>query len=359
MPPILKYRQLTKEERIEIASLLKSGKFNQTEIAKQVRKSKSTISRELIRNKDPVSGNYNYSIAHKQAKKRKAHTNKLRSKIVLNGELEKYILKKLETNWSPDQIAGRLKVELNEPSTDKLNSNSSTATLNIKTTLSHQTIYDHIYLHRPDWKKYLRILGIKGKYRRKYGTKIREKLREESKKKRIDTRPEIIDQRVRLGDFEGDTIVGAEKTIHILTHVDRKSGYLLADKAEIATKSEIQKLTLKTFKKIPKSKINSLIYDNGTQFESNLDTEQKLKQIFGKEIPIYFAYPYHSWERGTNENTNGLIRQYYPKKTPFKDITQKELDKVVKLINNRPRKRLNYLTPAEVFTGRGLVAIRG
>ena len=175
MPPILKYRQLTKEERIEIASLLKSGKFNQTEIAKQVRKSKSTISRELIRNKDPVSGNYNYSIAHKQAKKRKAHTNKLRSKIVLNGELEKYILKKLETNWSPDQIAGRLKVELNEPSTDKLNSNSSTATLNIKTTLSHQTIYDHIYLHRPDWKKYLRILGIKGKYRRKYGTKIREK----------------------------------------------------------------------------------------------------------------------------------------------------------------------------------------
>ena len=162
-----------------------------------------------------------------------------------------------------------------------------------------------------------------------------------------------------MGDFEGDTIVGAEKTIHILTHVDRKSGYLLADKAEIATKSEIQKLTLKTFKKIPKSKINSLIYDNGTQFESNLDTEQKLKQIFGKEIPIYFAYPYHSWERGTNENTNGLIRQYYPKKTPFKDITQKELDKVVKLINNRPRKRLNYLTPAEVFTGRGLVAIRG
>jgi len=337
------YTQLTKEERISLSSLSKSGKFNQTQIALQLGKSKSTISREITRNKDPVSGCYNYSVAHKQAKERKSVANKLRSKIVLNGELEEYILKNLEISWSPQQIAGRLKIELN---CNKSNS------LGLKTTLSHQTIYDFIYVIRPEWKKYLRIIGVKGKYRRKYGTKIREKLREESMKKRIDTRPEIINSRSRLGDWEGDTIVGAEKTIHILTHVDRKSGYLLADKAELATAEEIQRLTLKVFKNIPKTKLNSITYDNGVQFNKHQDTEQKLKK------PIYFAFPYHCWERGTNENTNGLIRKYYPKKTPFKNITQRDLDKVVKLINNRPRKRLNYLTPFEVFRKRGLVALR-
>lgn len=344
-----KHKKLTKEDRIEIASLLTAGR-NQYQIAIQIGKSESTISREISRNKDPVSGCYNYSVAHKQSKERKSASNKLRSKIVLNGELEKYILKKLEINWSPQQIAGRLKIELN---CNKSNS------LGLKTTLSHQTIYDYIYLHRKEWQKYLRIIGTKGKYRRKYGTKVREKLREESEKKRIDSRPEIINSRSRLGDFEGDTIVGAEKTIHILTHVDRKSGYLLADKAESATAEEIQRLTLKAFKNIPKTKLNSITYDNGVQFNKHQDTELKLQQTTqNKGFGIYFAFPYHCWERGTNENTNGLIRKYYPKKTPFKNITQRDLDKVVKLINNRPRKRLNYLTPFEVFRGRGLVAIR-
>jgi IS30 family transposase len=343
-----KYTQLTKEERIEIASLLKSGQLNQTQMAIQIGKSKSTISREINRNKDPVTGSYNYSVAHKQAKERKKErkkkANQLRVKIKLNGEIEQHILENLKRDWSPDQISGRLKTQ------NPLKS--------FKVNLSYQTIYDHIYLHRPEWKKYLRIIGVKGRYRRKYGTKIREKLREESKKKRIDTRPEIINSRTRLGDFEGDTIVGVEKTIHILTHVDRKSGYLLADKVESATAQEVQRLTLKAFKNIPKTKIRSITYDNGVQFEKYQDTEHKLQQAAqNKYFGIYFAYPYHSWERGTSENTNGLLRQYYPKKTPFRHITQKELDKVVKLINNRPRKRLNYLTPTEVFRNKRLVAI--
>jgi IS30 family transposase len=338
-----KHTKLTKDDRIAIATLKNTG-HSQSEIAKTIGKAESTISRELARNKDRVSGDYNYSIAHKKAKTRKAEANKLRTKIVLNGEIEKYILKNLEIKWSPQQIAGRLKIELNS---DKSNS------LGLKTTLSHQTIYDHIYLKRPDWKTHLRIIGVKGKYRRKYGTKTREKLREEQKKKRIDTRPEIINSRGRFGDWEGDTIVGAEKTIHILTHVDRKSGLLLADKADIASAEEIQRLTLNRFNKIPKSKIKSCIYDNGVQFNKYEDTEQKLSKLTKNDnFNIYFAYPYHSWERGTNENTNGLLRQFFPKKTAFKYITQKELDKVVNMINNRPRKRLNYLTPAEVFKGK-------
>jgi IS30 family transposase len=335
-----KHTKLTKEDRIEISTLLKSGRFTLSAIAKQIGKHKSTISRELSRNKDLINNTYNYSIAHTLSKERKAKANKLRSKIVLNGGVEEHIIAKLKTNWSPEQIAGRLKVKSD-------------------TSLSHQTIYNYIYLYRPEWKKFLRILGSKGKYRRKYGTKIREKLREEEKKKRIDTRPEIIETRKRLGDWEGDTIVGLEKTIHILTYVDRKSGFLLANKAEEATAEKIQELTLKAFQKIPKTKLKSITYDNGTQFAKHEDTEEKIQKLTkDKKFSIYFAYPYHSWERGTNENTNGLLRQYFPKKTLFKNITQKELDKVVNLINDRPRKRLNYLTPKEVFKEKSFVAIR-
>jgi transposase, IS30 family len=325
------HTKLTKEERIEIATFLKAG-CSQTQIAYHLNKSKSTISREITRNKDPVTGEYRYSLAHRLTKQRKVLANKLRSKITADSKLERYIIKHLKRDWSPEQIAGRIREEKEKR---KLKSIANTPT--------YQTIYNHIYLHLPDMKQYLRIIGVKGKYRRKHGTKIRELLREESKKKRIDTRPEIINTRSRIGDWEGDTIVGAEKTTHILTHVDRKSGYLIADKVEVATAETIQTLTINSFNKLPKTKVKSITYDNGVQFSKYQDTEQKLN------ISIYFAFPYHSWERGTNENTNGLIRKYYPKKTPFNNITQKDLDKTVKLINNRPRKRLNYLTPHEVF----------
>jgi IS30 family transposase len=333
-------KKLNKEERIEIYSLLQAGCKNY-EIAVRLGRSESTISREISRNKDST-GRYHYSLAHNKTKERRRDANRLRIKIILNGEVENHLEIKLKTGWSPQQIAGRLKV--NNP---------------FEVNLSHQTIYQHIYLFRPEWKKYLRVIGIKGKYRRKYGTRIREKMREEMKRKRIDTRPQIIEDRQRLGDWEGDTIVGKEKSVHILTHVDRKSGFLIADKVEDITKEGIQKLTLNSFQKLPKTKIKSITYDNGVQFNKFEDTEQKLKkQTKNDYFNIYFAYPYHSWERGTNENTNGLLRQYFPKKTEFKKITQKELDEKVKLINNRPRKRLGYLTPNEVFKERKLIAIR-
>jgi transposase, IS30 family len=137
--------------------------------------------------------------------------------------------------------------------------------------------------------------------------------------------------------------VGGEKSIHILTHVYRKSGYLIADKLEQATAAQTQLKTLARFRLLPGDKKHTLTYDNGVQFSLHQGTEQK------SGIPIFFAYPYHSWERGTNENTNGLLRQYYPKGSPFNQVTQPDLDQTVKLINNRPRKRLNYLTPYEVF----------
>ena len=150
-------------------------------------------------------------------------------------------------------------------------------------------------------------------------------------------------KRARIGDWEGDTIIGKERTIHILTHVDRKSGLLLADKLDRGTAEITKNKTIQSFKRIPKNKKHTITYDNGVTFSDYEMTEKKTG------IEIFFANPYHSWERGTNENTNGLLRQFFPKKSSFVNITQGQIDRVCNLINNRPRKRLGYLTPNEVF----------
>jgi len=239
------------------------------------------------------------------------------------------VLKRIRNDWSPDQISGRLKEDKdNGKNLDIMN-------------IGKDSIYKYIYQKRPDLKKYLRCK--KGKYRRKYGSKIREKQREEGKKRRIDQREKIVEEKGRIGDWEGDTIVGKEKNIHILTHVDRKSGYLMADKLERATAEITSQKTIQRFKRIPRNKKQTITYDNGSTFADHELTERITK------MKIYFAYPYHSWERGCNENANGLLRKYFPKKSYFKNITQKEIDRVVCLINHRPRKRFNYKTPFEVF----------
>jgi IS30 family transposase len=232
----------------------------------------------------------------------------------------------IERYWSPEQIAGRLK---------HLYPNDRVRHV------GKDSIYKFIYEERKDLVKYLRCQ--KGKYRRRYGTRIREKQREELKKRRIDQRPVMVEKRERIGDWEGDTIVGQERTKQILTHVERKSGLLLADKLEYSTAEETKDKTIERFKSIPKKKKRTLTYDNGSTFADYELTEKK------SGIEIYFAYPYHSWERGTNENTNGLLRQFFPKKSAFAMITQEAIDEATNLINNRPRKRLNYLTPNEVF----------
>ncbi len=147
--------------------------------------------------------------------------------------------------------------------------------------------------------KYLRCQ--KGKYRRRYGTKIREKQREELKKRRIDERPEIVEKRQRVGDWEGDTVFGKDRKPAILTHLERRSGYLLADKIERALAELTREATVRRFKRIPKEKRHTITYDNGSEFAEHEMTQKVLK------TDIYFAYPYHSWERGCNENVNGLF----------------------------------------------------
>jgi len=258
------------------------------------------------------------------AKLKRIEANQRFRKIENNDYLKDYIKEKLKLKWSPEQIAGRLKRDHG------------------KTIIVHETIYQYIYKVEPPLIKHLR--SKKRKYRRRYGTGHRIKARKElDPKKRIELRSEIIDKRLRNGDFEGDLVDGNDNSGYILTHVDRRSGYLLADKLEQAKADIIREVTCQRFIKLPKSKRHSITYDNGTGFNDWQVTEKQIN------LEIYFANPYHYWERGTNENTNGLLRQFFPKRSSFKKVIQKDIDKAVTLINNRPRKRLNYLTPHEVF----------
>jgi len=310
----MSYKHFTKEDRIKLSVLLRAG-IQRKEIGRILKKDEVSIWREIKRNS--LKEKYLPSVARRISKKRKTHRKR---KIENNEWLKKYILKKLKLYWSPEQIAGRLRQE--------------------KVVVCHETIYGYILRHKK-LKKYLRCQ--KGRYRRRHGTAKREKTREYEKKRWIGERPDVINQRARIGDWEGDTIIGKEKTKRILTHVERVTGYLLADKLDIVTGEIVAEKIVKRFKKIPRVKRTSITYDNGTEFSSHEIIERKTRAT------VYFANPYHSWERGTNENTNGLIRQFFPKKSPFAKVTQEDVDKVVRLLNRRPRKRLGYLTPFETF----------
>lgn len=317
----MRYNHITHEERIKIEAWKAAGETN-GDIARFLDRHVSTIGRELKK----VTGIYNAQQAQRRCITVRRTANALHRKIVVGTPLATYIEKHIRTYWSPEQVAGRIKKD-------------RPCTLSVY----HETIYTYLYKTKPELKQFLRCR--KGKYRRRYGTKIREKRREEGKKKRIDMRPKIVEKRSRIGDWEGDTIVGKEKTQHIATHVDRTSGFLLADKISHATAENTRKTIMRRFNKLPKKKRLTITYDNGIQFAEYEIIERDLT------IDIYFAYPYHSWERPINENTNGLIRQFIPKQSLFKNISQRQINHYVNLINTRPRKRLGYRTPSEVFRG--------
>lgn len=330
----MSYTQLSTEDRLKLEAWRVDGISN-GEIARRLGKHVTTIGRELHRNGNSYSGWYNARVAVRSCRKRRADVNKLvHSKVVPGSSLMLFVEEKLRRHWSPEQVAGRLK-QLKKKTNDPR-----------RPTISHERIYVWIYRERKDLIVLLRH-SKKRRHRRKNGTKQREKRREEEKKRRIDTRPAVVEKRTTLGHWEGDTVLGSEKTVRLLTHVERKSRFLYADKVERATAKTIREKTVKRFMSIPKVKRHTVTYDNGIEFSDHETTERD------SGLTIYFAYPYHSWERGTNENTNGLLREFFPKKSAFKHITQKHVDRAVRLLNTRPRKCLNYLTPEEVFNGRG------
>ncbi|MCX6113349.1 MAG: IS30 family transposase [Proteobacteria bacterium] len=313
---------LTHDDRIRLASLKRAG-LKQKEIAEQLGKDPSAICREIKRNPSGNKSGYNVRIAQENTDRRRLLANQHFRKIENNIWLKKYIETGLKKDWSPDQIAGRLAKDYG------------------KGIICRESIYQYIYDVGKELTKYLRYK--KSKYRRRYGTKKREAERELSKKRRIDQRPETINNRERIGDWEGDTVHGKDNSGAIATHVERKSGYLLGSKLEQNNGATFKDAAVKKFKKVPKKKRLSITYDNGPETSEFELIEQQLK------VTVYFANPYHSWERGTNENTNGLLRQYFPKGTRFDTVTQEDVDRAERRLNTRPRKRLNYLTPYEVF----------
>jgi len=325
----MSHRHITPDQVSEIAVLKRMGMF-QKDIAEIVGVTPSAISQEIKRNKD-ADGRYHAGHAKEKRRERRIEANQRFRKIENTIWLRRYVVKKLKhKHWSPEQIAGRIKKKWKYDTSRHIGKDS---------------IYEWIYSERKDLVKYLRCK--KGSYRRRYGTAIREKQREEAKVKRIDKRPVCVEKKERVGDWEGDTVIGKEKTKRLLTNVERKSGYGIIDVLHTVNMKAVHKKLEERFKRMPKSKRYIYTYDNGSEIgKEDMWLEKKIG------MDVFRTFPYHSWERGCNENFNGLLREFFPKGMKFGTITEEEVKRVEKLLNTRPRKRLNYLTPREVFFGK-------
>ncbi len=299
-----------------IARMLRAD-YSMREIARTIGKSPGSIARHVR----DYGGRQGYDVREVRRRKHMKRIDAMAGIRVLVGSLLRTVIRELKRHRSPEQISGVLRMN--------------------GCTLAASTIYRYIAERAPHLKQFLR--SQKGKYRRRRGTKTREHHRETATKHRIDERPAIVERRSRIGDFEGDTLMGRDKRVRIVSFVDRKSGYLIAFLLPKMNAALLTMLALKRFRRIPKKKRHTSTLDNGTEFSDWERFEAK------SGMTVYFAYPYHAWERGTNENTNGLLRQYFPKSYDFNLITPEELAAVVRRLNNRPRKRLGFKTPHQVF----------
>lgn len=299
-----------------IGRMLRAG-HSGSEIARTLGKDASSVNRHIAE----FGGRDGYDANEVRRRKRMKRIDAMDCIRLIRGALLRFVTTQLKQHKSPEQIAGVLKRK--------------------RRPVDASTIYRYIKERAPHLKKHLR--SQKGKYRRRRGTKIREKLREQAKKRRIDERPRIVERRGRIGDWEGDTLMGRDKRVRIVSFVDRRTGYLIAFLLPKMNARLVTTLSLKQFRCIPKKKRKTITLDNGIEFYDWESLEKKSGVI------VYFAYPYHFWERGTNENTNGLLRQYFPKTMDFNLIKPEELAAVVRRLNNRERKRLNFLSPRQLF----------
>lgn len=309
------YHQLSQEERYIVGTMRSSGK-SQRAIALELGRSPSTISRERRRNCTRHDGGYRAEKAHSYARtrRRQSKTEKL------DASQWAQVDRLLKEDFSPDQVAQRLAAQGDFE-------------------VSHETIYKHVRRDKAEggklWK-HMRIMSKVG--RKKRGSPAtRGKM---SGKKHISERPAAATEREEIGHFEGDTVIGSDKRHCVLTMVDRKTGYTAIEKMTARTKEQANAAMSRAIAKLC-CPVKTITLDNGTEFHGYEIVEQT------RAVQIYFATPYHSWERGTNENTNGLIRQYLPKGMNMNTVTQKDCDKIAAKLNNRPRWRLGYETPAE------------
>ena len=308
------YTQLTQEQRYQIYALLKTEQ-SQTKIATVIGVHKSTISREVGRN----SGQRGYrpKQAHHLSVKRRR--NKFTKRITT--ETWARIDEKLQQDWSPEQVSGWLKK-------------------NTDAKVSHEWIYQHIYMDKRSGGDLYKHLRCQKKRRKRTGDYDRRgKIPNQVS---IEDRPEIVEQRERIGDWEGDTIIGAGRQGAIVTLVERKSRYTLLKQVANRTAAVVENAILDLLKPYQVA-TRTITFDNGKEFANHQNIAQKLQS------EVYFAHPYASWERATNENTNGLIRQYFPKGSDFSSITDDQISFVKERLNDRPRKCLDFQAPAMVF----------
>jgi transposase, IS30 family len=318
----MSYRQLSADERLELYKLKQMNQLSIRGIARQMGRSHSTISRELRRNQNH-GGIYLPDTAQVQMQRRRQASQTTFQSI--SGECIEQIKVRLQQYHSPEQIAGRLKYEAQQ-------------------WVSHESIYQMIYQNHAGmghYSKFLRCSHIKRQHR---GSR-RQKRGLIANRVGIEQRPAIAGAKTQLGHWEGDTIVGANHLGAIATHVDKASKFLVARVMRNRTASEMNRVSIAAFSEMAADRRRTFTFDNGKEFSAH----ERLSDALGVEC--YFANPYHSWERGLNEHTNGLIRQFFPKGTNFKIIKQYQVDHVAELINNRPRKSLGYRTPHEVFWG--------
>jgi IS30 family transposase len=317
---MVKKSKLTEEERDRIAVLHARG-IGIREIARLLDRNHATISRELKRNR--FGEGYNAIHAQKVWEERK-HTAGKRP-LLKDKRTYAYVLEKLKEGWSPEQIAGRLKLETGEK------------------IISYETIYQFIYKKSLKEDRLWEYLPRKQKHRHKKHGRKAQKSRIPQRVS-IHQRSEAIDNRMEIGHWEGDTVEGRGHKDGIHTEVERVSRFLLARKVLAITSEETIVVQKEMFGRLPQQIRKTTTLDNGR--ENHLHYE--LKEL---EMETYFADPYSSWQRGTNENTNGLVRRYLPKKTSFTNLTNEELADIVWEINNRPRKVLQYKTPFEILSG--------
>jgi IS30 family transposase len=317
----MSYTQLTQEQRYQIYALKKMG-HNQTEIAICLGVDKSTLSRELDRN----SGQRGYRPKQADEKSHERKKNKAKQRITV--ETWQLIEEKLRLEWSPEQVSGWLMK-------------------NGESTVSHEHIYQHVYAEQQAGGELYKHLRCQKKRRKRYGKYDHRGVI--PGRKSIDERPAIVELRERIGDWEGDLIVGKDHQGVVLTLIERKSRFTLLCKVASKHADLVAQAFIERLGWVPVLK--SITVDNGKEFA--------LHQLIARALStdVYFAHPYSSWERGTNENTNGLIRQYFPKNRNLATITSQEELMVMDRLNLRPRKSLGFLTPFEVFFGLHLVAL--
>ena len=304
---------LTLEERDRIAQLFHQG-ANRSEIARAIGRDKSTVGRELERN--GTGEGYLAGQAQRESERRRRERPIARK--MDDPEINLTVRKGLSQEWSPEQIAGRMKEQ------------------GAERPVSHQTIYSWIKQdeHREHWEGFLRRRGKRPYRRKKAGL---------PDAARIGNRPEVIERRERLGDFEGDTVLGPAGTGGVATLVDRKSRYTIIEKVCSKEAEHVHGKIKRRVQALNEEHRHSITFDNGTEFARC----NRLERHLG--ITLYFAEPGCPYQRGTNENTNGLIRQYFPKGTDFRDISHCQVREAENKLNNRPRACLGFRTPHEVF----------